>query len=123
MIPIHALLSRIRHDPAFGRGRWEVAYLDRARVGLVRVPLEDMHTSPGVRFMFEVLDAEGARHSIPYHRVREVRRDGKVVWSRLAPRTPPPEKVSGSRRSRGPRQALRARGAPDTKRRPAPRSV
>ena len=104
MIPIHSLLARIRHDPAFGRGKWEVAYLDRAHMGLVRVPLDEMHTSPGVRFMFEVFDEEGARHGIPYHRVREVRRDGKVVWSRLAPRLPkavkaPRKRVAGARRA------------------------
>jgi uncharacterized protein (UPF0248 family) len=97
VIPIHALLARIRHDPAFGRGRWEVAYLDRARMGLARVPLDEIHESPGVRFMFEVVDEEGVRHAIPYHRVREVWRDGKRVWSRLAPRPPAREKSARRR--------------------------
>jgi uncharacterized protein (UPF0248 family) len=87
VIPIHLLLARIRWDLAFGRGRWEVAYLDRVRMGLVRLPLSEMRTQAGVRFMFEVVDEEGVAHSIPYHRVREVRRDGKVIWSRPAPRT------------------------------------
>jgi uncharacterized protein (UPF0248 family) len=85
VIPIHSLLARIRWDPDFGRGRWEIAYLDRARMGLVRLPLDEIRTQPGVRFMFDVVDEEGATHSVPYHRVREVRRDGKVIWSRLAP--------------------------------------
>lgn len=86
MIPIHSLLARIRWDPGFGRGRWEIAYLDRARMGLVRIALEEMRTQPGMGFAFDVVDEEGITHSIPYHRVREVRRDGKLVWQRLASR-------------------------------------
>lgn len=86
MMPIHTLLARIRWDPDFGRGRWEIAWLDRARIGLVRMPLEELRTQPGVRFVFDVIDADGVTHSVPYHRVREVRRNGEVVWSRLAPR-------------------------------------
>ena len=88
MVPIHALLARIRWDPHFGRGRWEIAYLDRARPGLVRVPLDEVRTQPHIGFVFEVVDEEGIAHSIPYHRVRQVWRDGKLVWSRLAPRVP-----------------------------------
>lgn len=86
MIPIHALLARIRWDPEFGRGRWEIAYLDKTRPGLVRLPLEDVRTQPHIRFVFDVVDEEGLTQSIPYHRVRQLWRDGKLVWSRLAPR-------------------------------------
>ena len=88
MVPIHTLLARIRWDPHFGRGRWEIAYLDRARPGLVRVPLDEVRTQAHIGFVFDVVDEEGIAHSIPYHRVRQVWRDGKLVWSRLAPRTP-----------------------------------
>lgn len=85
MIPIHSLLARIRWDPEFGRGRWEIAYLDHARSELVRVPLDEMHTQPDDHFMFDVVDGEGNTHSIPYHRIREVWRDGTLVWSRIEP--------------------------------------
>ena len=86
MIPIHTLLARIRWDPHFGRGRWEIAYLDRVRAGLVRVPLEEVRTRAHIGFVFEVTDEDGITRSVPYHRVRMVWRDGKLVWSRLAPR-------------------------------------
>jgi hypothetical protein len=36
MTPLRELLARIRWDPGFRRGRYEVAYLDRRRMGLVR---------------------------------------------------------------------------------------
>ena len=88
MIPIHTLLARIRWDPHFGRGRWEIAYLDRARPGLVRVPLDEIRTQPHIGFVFDVIDGEGFVHSVPYHRVRQVWRDGKLMWSRVAPQVP-----------------------------------
>ncbi len=84
MIPIHELLSRIRWDPEFGRGQWEIAYVDHAHPGLVRVPLTSIATQAGDHFMFQALDAEGLLQDIPYHRIREVRRDGTLVWSRPA---------------------------------------
>jgi len=82
VIPVHSLLARSRWDPEFGRGRWEISYLDHARSKLVRVPLEDIRAQPGDHFMFDLVDEEGGAHSIPYHRVREVWRDGTLVWSR-----------------------------------------
>lgn len=68
MIPIHTLLARIRWDPEFGRGRWEIAYLDKTRPALVRLPFGEIRTQRHIGF------------------VRQVFRDGKLVWSRLAPR-------------------------------------
>ena len=52
------------------------------------MPLDEVRTQPHIGFVFEVTDEEGIAHSIPYHRVRRVWREGKLVWSRLAPRTP-----------------------------------
>ncbi len=113
MIPIHALLARIRWDPSFGRGRWEIAYLDRAHPGLVRLPLEAVRTQAHIGFVFDVIDEEGVTRSIPYHRVRQVFQDGKIVWSRLAPRKPTTE-----RKPRPPRRQAAGRTAT---RRPASR--
>ncbi len=86
MIPIHELLARIRWDPAFGRGRFEIAYLDRKRKALVRLPLERTRMAAGERFAFEALEEDGSVHSVPYHRVRAVWRDGELIWSRNASR-------------------------------------
>ncbi|TAK80392.1 MAG: DUF504 domain-containing protein [Betaproteobacteria bacterium] len=86
MIPIHELLARIRWDPGFGRARFEIAYLDRKRKALVRLPLERTRMSAEERFAFEALEEDGSVHSVPYHRVRAVWRDGELVWSRKAGR-------------------------------------
>jgi len=33
-------------------------------------------------FAFEAVEDDGSTHSIPYHRVRAVWRDGELIWSR-----------------------------------------
>jgi uncharacterized protein (UPF0248 family) len=98
--PIHDLLSRIRWDPAFGHGRWEVGYLDRVQGEIVRIPLEGMRTEEADRFAFEIVDEEGVARSIPYHRIRLVWRNGKVVWAREA--TALPRKAEKPRPTRKP---------------------
>jgi hypothetical protein len=64
VVPIQALLSRIRWDAEFGRGRWEIAFLDRHRVGLVRAPFEAVQTRANVGFVFEVADEDGVLRTI-----------------------------------------------------------
>ena len=84
MIPIHELLARIRWDPAFAAARFEIAYQDRERQALVRLPLERIRMKDGEegRFGFEALEDDGSVHGVPYHRVRAVWRDGELIWSR-----------------------------------------
>ena len=82
MVPLHELLSRIQWDPEFGRGEFTLAYLDKVRQELVRVPLREVRQEPGDHFCFEVTDEEGVVHSVPYHRVKEVWNDGELIWRR-----------------------------------------
>ena len=82
MTPIHELLARIRWDPQFGRGRFEIAYLDHLEHRLVRVPFEQISVSPPNRFGFEATTDDGTVHFVPYHRVREVWHDGALIWAR-----------------------------------------
>ncbi len=82
MIPLHELLSRIRWDPAFGRGEFKLGYLDHVRGGLVYVPLNETRQEVDALSCFEVTDEEGVAHSIPYHRVKEVWKNGELIWRR-----------------------------------------
>jgi uncharacterized protein (UPF0248 family) len=82
VIPIHELLARIRWDPEFGRGRFEVAYLDHQRKALVRLPFERLRPPEHTGFGFEAVEDDGSVQSVPYHRVREVWRDGELIWRR-----------------------------------------
>ncbi|HET9700723.1 MAG TPA: DUF504 domain-containing protein [Burkholderiales bacterium] len=81
MVPIHELLARMRWDPEFGRGEFELAYLDRMQRGLVRVPLREVEVLPGHEFI-RFSDAGGVAREVPLHRVREVYRDGRLIWRR-----------------------------------------
>ncbi len=82
MIPIHSLLARIRWDPEFGRGSFMVGYHDRVRHGIVKVPLAHVHMQPGNHFSFIAIEPDGSVHDVPFHRVREVYRDGVSIWQR-----------------------------------------
>ncbi len=82
MIPIQDLLSRIRWDKAFGQGRFEIGYYDRVQDGIIVVPLEALYFDPADHFAFQVADREGVAHTVPLHRVKQVFRDGRLIWHR-----------------------------------------
>lgn len=83
MTPIHELLARIRWDPVFGKGSFELAYEDhRVANRLVRLPLDRVRVESGQHFSFEALEDDGTLHTVPFHRVRKVWRDGALIWVR-----------------------------------------
>lgn len=82
MMPIHELLARIRWDPEFGKGEFELAYEDKIERQLKRVPLERIDIEPGQHFAFEAEEDDGTRHTVPFHRVRKVWRNGVLIWER-----------------------------------------
>lgn len=85
MIPIHALLSRIRWDPGFVRSRFVIGYWDRVAGRVLHADLREIARDADNPAFFNLVDAAGAVHSIPFHRVREVWRDGELIWSRHPP--------------------------------------
>jgi uncharacterized protein (UPF0248 family) len=82
MIPIHELLSRIRWDRQFAEGEFVIGYYDRHSGGILRVPFSSLSFPRDDHFRFALVDEEGAVHNIPYHRVREVYRNGERIWYR-----------------------------------------
>lgn len=91
MVPIHELLSRIRWDEGFGQGRFEIGYYDRHLDAVERVAFREIVFPSGEGRVFEVMDEAGQVRRIPFHRVREVARDGDVIWRR-----PDPEPRAGA---------------------------
>jgi uncharacterized protein (UPF0248 family) len=79
---IKEFLSRIRWDPLFGQGRFVVGYEDHVSGGIVRVPFSEIRLEGGDHFSFSLVDGQGIERTIPFHRVREVLRDGVVIWHR-----------------------------------------
>ncbi|UCH52853.1 MAG: DUF504 domain-containing protein [Pseudomonadota bacterium] len=82
MIPIHKLLSQIRWDPRYRNGRFTLGYFDRVARRVIDVPFETVRFPAAGPRMFEIWDEEGIMHRIPFHRVRRVTRDGRVIWVR-----------------------------------------
>ena len=100
MMPIHELMSRIRHDRKFGRGRFEIGYFDRLEESIHRVAFHQVSFPAGERRVFEVVDEGEQVRRIPFHRVREVWCNGQIIWRRAAkpgamPQSPTPTRVLG----------------------------
>lgn len=86
--PIQELLSRIRWDPAFGQGYFELGYWDRLSRQVVRVPFEQVRTEPTDHFALRLLDATGVIRALPYHRIVALWRNGALIWQRRIPDAP-----------------------------------
>lgn len=82
MIPIHELLSRIRWDSAFGAAEFAIGYYDRVANRIFVVPLTALNFSSDDHFDFTLIDDEGEVHTIPLHRIRQVFRNGELIWER-----------------------------------------
>lgn len=82
MQPIHELLARIRWDAAFGQGRFVIGYWDRVQARVLRADLREIFWDAENPSFFDLIDTDGGVHSIPFHRVREVWRDGALIWAR-----------------------------------------
>jgi uncharacterized protein (UPF0248 family) len=80
VIPIQKLLSRIRWDPAFGNASFEIDYEDRV-IGMVRLSLEQIVSIDTLSF--SISDEQNRTITIPLHRVKNVYRNGDIIWSRL----------------------------------------
>ncbi len=82
MIPIHELLNRIKWDHEFGQAEFIIGYHDRFEDGVIKVPLKELFFDSEDHFDFELVDDMGTTHTIPLHRIREVYRDGRLIWRR-----------------------------------------
>lgn len=85
MIPIQDVLHRIQWDPACRGSRFEIGYIDRVAGTIMRVPFGELHLDGGARGSLTARDPDGSVLRIPLHRVRQVWRDGEIVWERRPP--------------------------------------
>ena len=82
MLSIVDLLNRIRWDEEYGRGKFVIGYEDHMLDDYVYVPLEQIVFEEGNHFSFWLKNEEGELTTIPFHRVREVHKDGVLIWHR-----------------------------------------
>lgn len=87
MTPIQELLHRIRWDSEFGGAAFDIGYVDRVAGGTVRVALRDLRLERGQLVVQNSLEEDGSPATIPLHRVREVWRDGQLIWQRAPLKT------------------------------------
>ena len=85
MIPIHELLNRIRWDPEFAKGTFELGYYDRTENRIIVIPLKELTFPEESPSTFQLVDFEGKMHRVPLHRVREVYKDAQRIWHRPDP--------------------------------------
>jgi uncharacterized protein (UPF0248 family) len=82
MIPIHELLNRIRWDPEFARGTFELGYYDRIEHRVILVSFKEVSFLTDDPHALRLVDAEGRIHRVPLHRVREVYKEAQLIWQR-----------------------------------------
>jgi len=80
--PIHELLNRIRWDTEFARGNFELGYFDRVEERTVVVPFVEVSFPRDDPRAFQLVNEEGRIYRVPFHRVREVYKDGQRIWHR-----------------------------------------
>ena len=85
MTPIQDILHRILWDLDFGNAHFVIGYHDRVLQRVVRVSFERVILERGQHFSFDVVQRDGEPRMIPFHRVREVLRNGELIWQRPAP--------------------------------------
>jgi uncharacterized protein (UPF0248 family) len=82
MITIRELLNRIRWDPEFARGDFQLGYFDRVEQRVILVPFKEVSLPEDARQVFQLVDQEGRVHRVPFHRVREVYKNSQRIWHR-----------------------------------------
>jgi uncharacterized protein (UPF0248 family) len=80
MIPIQKLLSRILHDPEFGNADFSVGVYDRIKNKTIPFNLNNWELQNSG---FSVkLTHDNEELTIPCHRIRELYRNGELIWKR-----------------------------------------
>ena len=97
MTPIHELLARIRWDPAFSQAHFAIGYRDRIAGKVLHVDLRNVTRDGDNPAFFDLVDEDGVTHAIPCHRVREVWRNGELIWQRHPPGEAEEEAADGYR--------------------------
>jgi uncharacterized protein (UPF0248 family) len=82
MLTIQALLDRIRWDAEFGAAEFQIGYYDRLKQDIILIPLKAMSFSSDDHYDFQCLDENGEQQSVPLHRIKQVYRNGELIWHR-----------------------------------------
>ena len=73
------LLNRIKWDKNLNPDDYSIFYKDRIEKNLKEIAFKEIKKIQGT---FLVLEKDGEETYIPMHRIREVRKNNKLVWKR-----------------------------------------
>jgi len=79
MIPILDLLNKIKWDENEKPEEYLIFYFDRIVSKLIEIKFNDIKKIDG---SFMVLERNGEESNIPLHRIKEVKKSGKLIWKR-----------------------------------------
>ncbi|HLC19882.1 MAG TPA: DUF504 domain-containing protein [Candidatus Nanoarchaeia archaeon] len=79
MMPIHELISKIKWDPNEKPADYFLSYYDRILKSLIEFRFDDIAS---IEDSFIQLYKEDKLLSIPFHRIKQIKKDGKIVWER-----------------------------------------
>lgn len=82
MMPVHELLNRIRWDAGFAGADFKIGFYDRIEDDIVVVPLDRLLLESNDHFSIGVYSESGELHRLPLHRIRQVYRNGELIWER-----------------------------------------
>lgn len=68
--------------PGVRRRFFEIGYLDHVGQRIIRVSMRNITFERGDSFSFRLEDETGEVVTIPYHRIRQVYRNGTIIWER-----------------------------------------
>jgi hypothetical protein len=59
-----------------------IGYYDKVDAQIIRVPFRRVHLARDEYFSFDIEEEDGTTHMVPFHPVREVWRNGELLWQR-----------------------------------------
>ena len=82
MQPVQEILNRIRWDENWSNDDFKIGDYDRLEDRIILVDFKKIIFPEGDHFSFELIDQEGELHSVPYHRVKAIYRNERLIWHR-----------------------------------------
>ncbi len=82
MKPVQDILNRIRWDKNLAEDDFKIGYYDRVEQQAIVVAFKEIIFPKDDHFSFDVIDQEGELHSVPYHRVKAIYQNDRLIWHR-----------------------------------------
>jgi len=79
MISIIDLINKIKWDKKEHPKDYTLAYLDRIQKKLIEIPYTKIKKLEGT---FIIIEQDGEETNIPTHRIKQVKKKGKIIWQR-----------------------------------------